>query len=169
LIDKSDSYEIIEQSEQMVERFKQRIKNDAVKVNNVDFLSFSSDKKFNTIFAIRCFEYFSDKKKALEIMSNSLKDNGTIIITTKNPNHFSSQNKKTTLHKDQISVKDMKETANNVGLKVNKIYPTVVRVKSKYLLFRLISRIIFQFAFITRLRVFDIFTESYTYVIKKQP
>ena len=133
-----------------------------------DFLSLKLDKKFDALFAIRCFEYFDDKDKALELMSSLIEDDGHIIITTKNSNHVGSVRNKRLLHSGQVSFNEMKKKIEDQDLKLVKVYPTTIRLKSKYLLLRALFWVIFRIGLILGTRTMDFATESYTYVIKKK-
>lgn len=171
-IKKSDSYTVIDQSAEMIKRLEHKFVGYNIKYIQSDFLQYHSTNTHDVLFAIRCFEYFNDKNKALKKIYNMIEKDAFAIVTTKNINFIGSVSKNKLLHSGQISVKKMLDLAKGVGFDVVAIYPTTLRVKSKYLISRIVFRTLFKIGLILNSRwynrMWDWATESYTYVLQKR-
>jgi|GEM_PF-636824 len=163
---------LVEQSEEMLTRAKQRLKD----VKNItyfhgDFSDFRTSTEQDLIFASRCFEYFNDKDDSLKQMRGILRQGGKVVIITKNANFISRSKKK--LHSKQVGKEEMVSLLRKNGFEVQHVYAATVRVKAKHAIMRML------FSFLHTLHVktsgvftipklFDLVTESYIYVAKKK-
>jgi len=170
LIEKIPTYAVLDQSIEMLKRLKAKF-GDRLSYVQSDFLSHELDSKFDTAFAIRCFEYFSDKDLALQKFNDLLNPNATLIITTKNRDRFNKNSSRKRLHQDQVNMKEMKKLAKNNGFKLVNIYMTTVSLKSNWLISRFIFRIVFWLGLKLNSNIynklFNFATESHTYVLQK--
>lgn len=170
--------DLLDQSQEMISRSKNKLK-DFQNINYFveDFANFYNherDNSYDLIFSIRCFEYIKDKELAIYNMSKMLKKNGKLFIITKNPLHISSRDihlKK--LHSAQITKDEMISVLEKNSLKLDYVYPAVFRLKSKYLLMRIIFKFIHKiFLLFNGYLYFDkietYLTESYVYLAIKK-
>lgn len=169
---KADKYTVLDQSTEMLNRLKNKFSAVGIDYIESDFLKYNPDAKYDGIFAIRCFEYFDDKKASLEKMYSMLENNSIAVITTKNPNYIRSAVSDKKLHSKQIGLNQMINEAKESGFEIKKIYPTTLRVKSKYAISRFVFKTIFNFGLLINSKlfnkIFDWATESYTYVLQKK-
>ncbi|MCB9805880.1 class I SAM-dependent methyltransferase [Candidatus Nomurabacteria bacterium] len=171
-IEKSDSYNVVEQSDEMIKRLQHKFGGRNIHYVQADFLKYDPQNIYDVLFAIRCFEYFHDKKQALFKMYKMIEKNAFAVITTKNVNYVSSVSQNKLLHSGQVSMREMIDLAKGAGFSVVAIYPTTLRVKSRFAISRFIFNILFKLGLILNSRwynmVWDWATESYTYVLQKR-
>ena len=114
--------------------------------NNIEFIcgDFSENKlsssSYDLIYAIRCFEYFPDKQRAIHEMHRLLKSGGEVVIITKNPDYITlKRGDKKILHKGQMNPKDFGELLSAVGFIVEDVKPAILGKKFDILPARLVS------------------------------
>lgn len=166
---------LLDQSIEMITRAKDRLK-DKQNLSFVtgDFLTYSEGTSNDLVCAIRCFEYFEDKDKAMTQFSRLLKPDGKLVIVTKNPLHARTKEvQEKGLHKGQISRADMESLLKKHGFQVDSVLSATWRLKANYMPMRVLFRAfhilhvktggLFQLPFLT-----TPFTESYIYVATKR-
>ena len=166
---------LLDQSEEMIKRAEKRFaNNDAISFVHSDVAAYTAERQFGAICAIRCFEYFEDKPAAINSFYKILEKNGTLVIVTKNPDHIRTKDVQTrNLHSDQIDRETMKQLLTNAGFEVTSVMSAVARIKTKYAVMRVLSRLVHKLHVITGgvvtiPRLNHLFTESYIYVAKKR-
>lgn len=166
---------LVEQSGEMLARARKNLAGvQHITFEHSDFLAAQPPHPVDLIVAIRCFEYFEDKEGALRKMRELLAPGGRIILVTKNPKLItgaSAQHK--TLHSDQVSIDDMKRMATEAGLKVDCVYPAIVRWKAAWPPMRFVFNILHWLGVRSRGHlwvplVFDRAAESYLYSMSAQ-
>jgi len=171
-INQSEHYTVLEQSEEMISRLQANFKENKFSVIKTDFMEYEPEQTFDTVFAIRCFEYFDKKEKALKIFKSALGEHSLLIITTKNASYIKSVKKSKKLHSEQITSSQMAKIAEVSGLEMIATYPTTLRVKSTFKIFRAIFTMIHNLGLLFNNawfnNVFNWATESYTYVLRKK-
>lgn len=70
-------------SKQMISLAKEKVTAPNVIFIQEDFLEYRTNSLFDKILSVRTFEYFSDKKEAINKMHTLLREEGTVIIVTK--------------------------------------------------------------------------------------
>ncbi len=175
LIPRAKKLTLLDQSIEMIARAKERLKDiPNISFVNEDFLKYSSQEKYDLIFAIRCFEYFEDKDFAMKQFSSLLNPGGKLVVVTKNPRHASMQAvMEKELHKGQIDKKTLTRLLRNAGFEEIKVMSATWRFKAKFALLRAIFRVLhtlhvrtngfFKVPFLT-----EPLTESYLYVAQKR-
>jgi ubiquinone/menaquinone biosynthesis C-methylase UbiE len=166
---------LVDQSVEMIGRAKERLATyNTVSFEVGDFLQYQSNTPFNLIFAIRCFEYFEDKEKAVANFARLLAAGGTVVLVTKNPQHVAMkkvQNRE--LHKGQIAREELVALFAKHGFEVTKVVAATWRFKAKYwpmrVLFSLLHRVHVATGGRFTVPFFTVpLTESYLYVAKKR-
>lgn len=166
------SVHLVEQSGEMLVRAQKKLAGaQGITFEHSDFLASHPPHAVELIVAMRCFEYFEDKAGALKKMKELLAPDGRIILVTKNPKLVtgtSVQHK--TLHSNQVTVEDMEHLAAGAGLRVECVYPAIVRWKASWAVMRLIFNALHALGVWSRGRVwiplvFDRAAESYLYVM----
>lgn len=172
---KTKKIELLDQSKEMISRAQKRIGEDGrVTFTCSDIANYKTDKRFDLIGAIRCFEYFEDKAAALKKFHSLLSKEGTLVIVTKNPEHARTKEaQERQLHRDQVAHADMVALLTEAGFKVDYTMSAVSRIFAKYWLGRLVSKVLHDAHVATggRLVIPGItrrFTESYLYVATKR-
>ncbi len=174
LIPRAKKLTLLDQSIEMINRAKERLK-DVVNISfvNEDFLKYSSQEKYDLVFAIRCFEYFEDKDLALKQLSSLLNPGGKLIIVTKNPRHASMKAvMEKELHKGQVDKGEMQQFLERGGFNKTEILSATWRLKARFALMRVLFRSLhllhvltggfFKVPYLT-----EPLTESYLYVAQK--
>lgn len=175
IIPKAKILTLLDQSIEMLNRAQERLK-DVPNISFVhsDFLTYTPEKSFDLIFAIRCFEYFEDKDIALKQLSSLLKSGGKVMIVTKNPHHVAMKRvQERELHTGQVSKAEMKVLLEKAGFTLETIMSATWRFKAKYTLLRAVFRLLHGLHTLTNgfLKVpllTEPLTESYLYVACKQ-
>lgn len=175
IIPKAKKLTLLDQSIEMLERAKERLKDvPNITFLNQDFLQFSPTETVDLVFAIRCFEYFEDKDKAVQKFADLLTQNGTLIIVTKNPEHAKmGKVQEQELHTGQISKEAMVSLLKNHGFEVEKVLSATWRLKAKFALLRVIFNL-FHHIHVCTNGFFMVpcatnkLTESYLYVAHKK-
>ncbi len=163
------AYTIIDQSTEMIKRLTAKF-GERLKYIQSDFLAHQSDSKYDVVFAIRCFEYFLDKNLAFQKFRDLLSDQSFLIITTKNKDRINSNRKP--IHRGQLNVREMKKLATDNGFEVVRIYMTTVSLKSNWFITRAFFNLVFKIGLKLNWsaynRLWNLATESYTYVLRKK-
>ncbi len=171
-----ESLEILDQSEEMLVRAKEVLKSFSnisytqANLANHEFVSSSYD----IIFSVRCFEYITDKDKALRKFFSALNPGGKFVLITKNP-YYKNQSgwKAPLLHTEQMGKSELISLLKKHGFEVEAVYPAVMRWKSKYAFFRILFGLIHRIILATNGKIYiplltDRSTESYTYIARKK-
>lgn len=141
LLDRSKFITELDMSEEMIGALKKRLgaRNDTKFICG-DFLKNDlPPASFDFVYAIRCFEYFSDKQRAIQEMYRLLKKNGEVLIVTKNPYYVSFRKKKSkVLHSSQIAVDDLKNLLLREGFDVLFARPAIFGKKFDWFLARVV-------------------------------
>jgi len=99
-----------------------------------------SSGSYDLIYAIRCFEYFPDKQRAISEMHRLLKSGGVAVIVTKNPDYITiKRSNKKILHRGQMSPGDFVELLSVAGFIVEDVRPAILGKKFDILPARIIS------------------------------
>jgi len=175
LIPRTERLTLLDQSVEMLNRAKDRLK-DNKKISFVlsDFLAYSTEQKYDLIFAIRCFEYFEDKDVAIKKMIDLLNPGGKLVLITKNPEHIKmAEVQKQELHKGQISKLEMLDLLSDNGFTDTEVLSATWRLKARYFPMRILFQAMhklhvftkgtFKLPVLTRL-----LSESYLYVSEKK-
>ena len=121
-------FDLVDISEEMFNQFKLEMREkENVHYNVADIFEFNLNKKYDLVFSSRAIEYFENKDDFLKKVFDSLSDNGTGIIITKNPEYGFRKNDKRWQHSGQIGVDQFSEKLKNLGFKNIKIYPVIMR------------------------------------------
>lgn len=175
LIAKTKQLTLVEQSSEMLSQAKAKLAAYPwIEFFHGDFQNFETDKKFDLIFASRCFEYFDDKNLAIKKISSLLSSNGQVVLITKNPLYRSLHERTNkTLHTQQISKQEMIELLQKHGLKVDAAYPCTFRWLSRYKIFRMLFGALHSMILNSNGKVrFPLLetraTESFVYIFSKQ-
>ncbi len=176
IVKQTESLHLYDQSHAMLNNAKKRLdKFSHISYHLGDFLAANIEKEsFDLVVSVRCYEYFEDKKTALEKISSSLKKNGKLILITKNPRYFSIQGKTTKLlHTAQTNKKDLIVLLERSGFIVDAVFPATFRWKSTIFVFRWMFNVLqwlmvktkgkFHLPWITERA-----TESYVYIAHKE-
>jgi len=168
----SGALHLIEQSGEMLARAKERFAAvPGITFEHADFAASNPPGGSELIVAVRCFEYFEDKPGALKKMQTLLTPGGKLIIITKNPQMLTSVPAQgQVLHEAQISRARIHALAFGAGLRVEHVYPAILRWKAAYPVMRGLFDLLHRAAVATRglLVVPGINTyaaESYVYVM----
>lgn len=95
--------------------------------------------RYDLVYAIRCFEYFSNKQLAVKEIRRLLRKSGEVLIITKNPSYISFRRKKSrVLHSGQIAVCDLKNLLAAEGFDVLLIRPAIFGKKFDWFVARVI-------------------------------
>jgi ubiquinone/menaquinone biosynthesis C-methylase UbiE len=174
-IPRAQTLTLLDQSVEMIERAKKRLEGTPNITFIVgDFNAYAGQETYDTICAIRCFEYFEDKALAIRQFYRLLKPGGTLIIVTKNPEHARTKSaQERELHTGQISKGSMLGLLRQAGFEAELLMSATWRFKAKYSFFRALFRALQALHVKTRGRFFIPFlteplTESYLYVAKKR-
>lgn len=163
---------LVDQSDEMIERAKkQLLEYSDISYYRSDFTDFDTLDRYDLIFASRCFEYFDDKDIAVRKMNELLRENGEVVLITKNARYVSKSNK--TLHTGQLSKHEVINLFERFGFKVKRVYAATLRIKSKFVLARFLFRVLHTLHVMTNgwftvPFLFDKVTESYVYVAEKR-
>lgn len=175
LVKKCQYLTALDVSGQMIERIKKRLRS----FSNIEFICADFLKnnlppdKYDLILAIRSFEYFPNKQKAIEEIYRLLKRGGYALIITKNPHVLTFQKKKIKiLHSDQIDIKLLKEMLLGKGFEIKKVYPAILgrKLSSSFsrVLFNIIHRIsLSNLGWLIPSFFQKYFTESFLIFVKK--
>lgn len=125
---------LVEQSESMLKGARERLRD----ITNLDFIhadimEASLPEGNDLVVAMRCFEYFSDKKGALKKIAAAMVPQGTLIIVTKNADlrtRTGVQHKP--LHRGQVTETEMRQLLADTGFKVTEVYPATMRWMTRY-------------------------------------
>ncbi|MEK7462330.1 MAG: class I SAM-dependent methyltransferase [Patescibacteria group bacterium] len=175
LLPKAKELTLVDQSVEMIERAKERLKSQTnVTYEVIDFLQYQSTAAYDLIFAIRCFEYFEDKEKAVANFSQLLNAGGQVVLVTKNPKHVAMkkvQNRE--LHKGQIQRDEMVALFTRHGFEVTSVLSATWRFKAKYWPLRVLFSLLHSWHVATNGKFTVPFvtvplTESYLYVARKR-
>lgn len=159
----------------MITRAKERLKEvPNITFENGDFLKFQSQKTYDLVCAVRCFEYFEDKGLAMRQFASLLNPGGKLIIVTKNPKHARMQVvQERELHKGQVSKEEMGQLLKNGDFTPSGTLSATWRLKARFGLMRVLFRGLhwlhvqtggfFKVSFLT-----EPLTESYLYVAHKR-
>ncbi len=165
---------LIEQSESMLAQAKKELRDITdITYEHADWDQSTPPAERDLVFAIRCFEYFTDKPAGLEKMYRTLKPGGRLILVTKNADLYTSVNVQgKTLHSDQVSKLAMCGMLRDAGFTIEAVYPATFRWKIKYRLFRFVFDLLHVLAVRTgglgSVPVLTKYaTESFTYVARK--
>ena len=71
-------------SKKMIEEAKMHCRNKNIHFIRADFMKLDIEQKFDKIYAIRSIEYIKDKTNLLDKIKLLLKENGKVVIVTKN-------------------------------------------------------------------------------------
>jgi SAM-dependent methyltransferase len=174
-IPRAETLTLLDQSVEMIERAKTRLEGTPnIKFIVGDFNAYTGQETYDTICAIRCFEYFEDKALAVRQFYRLLKPGGTLIIVTKNPEHVRTKSaQERELHTGQISKGAMLGLLRQEGFEPKRPLSATWRFKARYGIFRMIFRALqalhiktegaFVIPFLT-----EPLTESYLYVAHKR-
>lgn len=175
LIPKANALTLLDQSIEMIKRAQERLEDTAnITFEHADFLTYTPQKSFDLVFAIRCFEYFEDKKIALKQLSSLVKSGGRLMIVTKNPLHVNMKRvQQRELHTGQVSKVEMRELLENAGFKLDSVLSATWRFKAKYAFLRAVFRLLHSVHTLTngffKLPLLtEPLTESYLYVAHKR-
>ena len=170
----SGALHLVEQSQEMLEQAKQRLRdNKDITFEQSDWMGANPPEGVDLIFAIRCFEYFSDKQASLLKMFNALRPGGRLILVTKNADLYTTANVQgRTLHSDQVTKQQMEALLANTGFSVRCVYPATFRWKVKYALMRIFFDTLHRFLILTKgvvpIPILEKYaTESYVYVASR--
>lgn len=121
-------------SSQMLERAKRRLA-DFANINFIqgDFLNNNlQDERYDLLCAIRCFEYFPDKKKSVQEMHRILKPGGAVILITKNSSYrwrIMRGGETKLLHRGQVPPHLLKKIFEDEGFTVQGLWPAILGKK----------------------------------------
>ncbi|MFY9457885.1 MAG: class I SAM-dependent methyltransferase [Candidatus Spechtbacterales bacterium] len=141
LLDRSGFIMELDISEEMIGALKKSLgSRNNVKFTCGDFLENDlASASYDLIYAIRCFEYFSDKHRAIKEMRRLLRKNGEVLIVTKNPHYVSFRRKKPrALHSGQIAIHDLKNLFLSEGFDVLFMRPAILGKKFDWFLARVV-------------------------------
>ncbi len=169
----AQSLTLLDQSSEMIARARENLKDKDIAYVVDDFLAYRSSRSYDLIVAMRCFEYFEDKKKAAEQFAHLLSDGGMLILVTKNVDYVSQKGKTDKLlHTGQLSRREVRKLFAHAGLTVRAVFPATYRWKASYFVMRMIFSALHRVAVATSGLVRIPFleeraTESYLYIITK--
>ncbi|MFY9457354.1 MAG: class I SAM-dependent methyltransferase, partial [Candidatus Spechtbacterales bacterium] len=141
LLDRSNFITELDISEEMLVGSQKRLgARDNIKFICDDFLENDLvSHSYDLVYAIRCFEYFFDKQRAVREMHRLLRKNGEVLIVTKNPYYVSLRRKKSrVLHSGQIGVDDLKNLLLGEGFDVLFTRPAILGKKFDWFLARVV-------------------------------
>lgn len=158
---------LIEQSHEMLVRAKQNLSSMTdIEYEEGDFLTSNPPKDNELVIAVRCFEYFEDKVRALKKMHGLLASNGRLVIITKNSEMVTTKSAQTKqLHSDQVSRKQMQKMAKDASFTLTHTYPAVLRMKATSFPLRIVFDLLHRLSVALRMELpFATYaTESYVY------
>lgn len=161
---------LIEQSEEMLNQAQAKLSvYSQITFEHADFMDSIPPNNVDIVFASRCFEYFAQKKEALEKIYEMLRPGGQLILITKNRRYLTSVGvQDRVVHSDQLGRKEMCALLNDAGFELNFVYPATLRWKVKYAPLRVIFDILHRISVVTRgifwiPFLFDRASESYLY------
>jgi ubiquinone/menaquinone biosynthesis C-methylase UbiE len=175
IIPRTKKLTLLDQSVEMITRAKERLK-DIPNITYIvsDFLAYNESASHDLVCAVRCFEYFEDKEKAMSQFSRLLKQGGRLVIVTKNPLHARMKEvQERGLHKGQIEKTQMHELLEKHGFTLESTLSATWRFKAQNGLMRALFRT-FHYLHVKSGGAFMIpyltspLTESYIYVAKKR-
>lgn len=168
--------DLLDQSEEMLRRAKEELRD----LHNITYTQGNfaevelGKNKYDLITSVRCFEYITDKERAIQKLYAALQPGGTFVLITKNPHYRTMKNwKRPLLHTEQMGREELVRLMQKHGFIVNAVYPAVYRWKSSYALFRGIFTLLQKLTVLTNGKVFipwltDRATESYVFVARKE-
>lgn len=170
----AESLTLLDQSSEMIARAQKALE-DQKNISYItgDFLTDAPTDTFDLVVAMRCFEYFDDKRKAARLFSDLLNKDGVLILVTKNVEYLSQKGKTAkVLHTGQLSRREVVRLFTDAGLRVRAVYPATYRWKANYVIMRVFFGVLHYIAVATSglLRIpflEERATESYLYIITK--
>lgn len=160
-------FDLVDISKEMLNLSKKTLGEDNIEYFEIDFLEYSSDKKYDFFFSSRVIEYFPDKKFLFDNIYNLLADKASGFIITKTPKYARYKilgRQVPAMHRTQISPGDLVTLMKTRGFKDIELYPvTMVFPRSI-----LISKIMYRLFYSIKLNFFSqFFAESYCVKFKK--
>lgn len=175
ILPKTKSLTLLDQSIEMLGRAKERLKDfPNITFVHSDFLAYKAEQKHNLVCAVRCFEYFEDKEKALNQFKNLLTADGTLVIVTKNPLHARMKEvQEKGLHRGQVTKSEMERLLTAHGFVLRSVMSATWRFKATNVIMRTAFDWLHRLHVVTNGRFFLPFlteplTESYIYVATKK-
>ena len=131
---------LVEQSDEMLAQAQKRLQDiPDITFERADVMESNPPAGVDLIVAIRCFEYFKEKKAALNKMFALLAPGGRLVIVTKNAQFITSASVQgETVHSDQLSRAQMRALLRESGLRVESVYPAIFRWKAGNALMRVL-------------------------------
>jgi trans-aconitate methyltransferase len=158
----------IDISEQMIISAKINSGNQRVRFIVSDWLEFKNEQLFDGIFSVRAFEYFSDKKAAIEKMFQAVNPGAGIAIITKQPHYMRSALRLRffkKLHCSMLGARQLKRMCRQAGFTDINIYLATIAVP----LLNTVSLLKNTYYLINKWpKIFLILAESYLLTMRKK-
>lgn len=117
------SYTLVDISTVMLSQARANVQG-SVEFIESDWTSFHPEGEYDFFFSSRALEYVEDKKKAIEVVMQSLKIGGRGVIITKTPKPFFDvlRGRKSSLHQGQITPESLASFIRTSGGKVHAVH-----------------------------------------------
>lgn len=119
------TYDLVDISEKMIEQSKQSIFDKSkLRFFCLDFLDYKPDHKYDFFFSSRAVEYFADKEKFTQKVSEALVAGGKAVIITKMPRYYLyrlTRRPIPQMHRLQIKPRALEELFQKNGFIVNRV------------------------------------------------
>lgn len=167
LKDYGEKLTLVDISKEMLKQAKKNLNNKKIKYICSDFETIKIRNKFDLFFSSRAIEYMKNKRKVIKKVYDLLEKDGEVMIITKNPwrrwKHIIFKNKVEEIHKDWISIREIKEIMEEIGFKVE-INPAVFSILpfSNFYLTRKLNKLIHGLCYKKQVKFIELlFLESY--------